>query len=256
MLWYKSWLDTRWRFVVPLVIVVINVWGLLLEYPQAAGVLSSVNVTPDALTRSGALGRTILEEVTAQRTYRGYVWYQWFRNNLTDFGTLFAVLLGSGSLLSAPSGAGTLFTLSLPVSRQRWLVSRVTLGLCELLVLVVLPSLAIVAISPAIGQQYAAVDALVHAFCVFTVSAVFFSLAFLLSAAFPDIWRPFLIAGGTAIALSIGESQLDIYGLFRVMSGGSYFTDGSIPWIGLFISVLSSAALLYAALTIISTREF
>ena len=49
--------------------------------------------------------------------------------------TLFAVLLGTGGLLSQASGGGALFTLSLPVSRNRLLGVRAATGLAELLVL-------------------------------------------------------------------------------------------------------------------------
>jgi hypothetical protein len=34
MLWYKSWLETRWRFIVPLLIVVCSTGGLILLYPR------------------------------------------------------------------------------------------------------------------------------------------------------------------------------------------------------------------------------
>ena len=76
MLWYKSWLDTRWRFLIPLAVLVINIWGLLIEYPHVANLLRTVHIQPDALSESGVLGRQILESVTAERTYRGYIWYQ------------------------------------------------------------------------------------------------------------------------------------------------------------------------------------
>ena len=103
MLWYKSWLDTRWRFLIPLAVLVINIWGLLIEYPHIANLLRTVHIQPDALSESGVLGRQILESVAAERTYGGYIWYQWFRQNLSQLGTLCAVLLGSGSVtLSLP----------------------------------------------------------------------------------------------------------------------------------------------------------
>ena len=30
MLWYKAWLDTRWRFVIPLIVLMVNVWGVVI----------------------------------------------------------------------------------------------------------------------------------------------------------------------------------------------------------------------------------
>ena len=97
MLWYKSWLDTRWRFLIPLAVLVINIWGLLIEYPHIANLLRTVHIQPDALSESGVLGRQILESVAAERTYRGYIFSQWFGQNLVQTWTLFAVLLGSGA---------------------------------------------------------------------------------------------------------------------------------------------------------------
>lgn len=256
MVSYKSWLDTRWRFVIPLVVLVINIWGLLLEYPHIANLLRTVNIRPDALAESGTLGRQILESVSAERTYRGYVWYQWFRENLSQLGTLCAILLGSGSLLAGSSGAGTLFTLSLPASRNRWLMARASVGLLQSLALIVVPSLEIAVISPTIGQHYAVADALIHSLCLFVVCGTFFSLAFLLSTEFTDIWRPLLITGGIAIVLSLVESRYELNGFFRVMSGSSYFFAGSIPWIGLLVSASLSLAMLWGASVNIARKDF
>jgi len=256
MVWYKSWLDTRWRFLIPLGILVVNIWGLILEYPHVAGVLRTVQVQPDALTVSGALGRAILESVAAERTYRGYIWYQWFRNNLSQLGTLFAILLGSGSLLSGSTGTGTMFTLSLPASRTSWLAARAAVGLGESIALAVIPSVAIVVLSPLVGERYAMTDAVVQALCLFVVGAAFFSLAFLLSTMFNDTWRPMLIAGGIAIVVSVCESQFALNGPFRVMSAATYFAAGSLPWIGLLLSATAAAALLYGAARNVARHDF
>ena len=139
------------------------------------------------------------------RNYRGYVWSQWFRQNLPQMWTLFAVLLGTGGLLSQASGGGALFTLSLPVSRSRLLGVRAATGLAELLVLALVPSLLLPLLSPAVGQTYSVGDALVHGVCLFIAGAVFFSLAFLLSTVFSDVWRPLLIVLCVATVLAFGE---------------------------------------------------
>lgn len=256
MPWQKSWLDTRWRFVIPLLVLVLNVWGLLFEYPRVAELLRTVQLQPDALSETGALGRAILESVSAERTYRGYVWYQWFRNNLSQLGTLMAVLLGSGNLLSGSTGAGTLFTLSLPRSRDAWVAARAAVGLGELLILIAIPSLEIVLVSPLIGQSYALSDAAVQVVCAFGVCAAFFSLAVLLSTIFVDTWRPFLIAGGSAVIVSLVESQLALNGPFRVMSGATYFAGGVVPWVGLTISAAIAIGLLYSAAFNLSRQDF
>ena len=254
MLWYKSWLDTRSRYLIGLVLLMIAAAGTVLDYPQVVKLLP-VARTVDA---SGEIGRLIRESAELSREFRGHVWLQWFRQNLTQMGTLFAVLLGSGGLLSQTSG-GALFTLSMPVSRRRILGIRAAAGLAEFLVLVFVPSLLIPLLAPAIGQSYRVGDALVHAACLFIAGAAFFSLAFLLSTVFTDLWRPLLIACSVAVVLAISElavRDLTRYGIFRVMSGEVYFRGGGLPWLGLLASAALSVTMLYAAARNIARQDF
>ena len=178
---------------------------------------------------------------------------------MSQLWTLFAVLLGTGGLLAQASGGGTLFTLSLPVSRNRLLGVRAATGLAELLVLAVIPSLVIPACSPSIGQSYGVGDALIHSACVFIAGSVFFSLAFLLSTVFSDVWRPALIALFVAMVLGLLEQvfrDLSRYSVFVVMSAEVYFRNGGLPWLGLLASAAVSAALLYAAARNVARRDF
>jgi ABC-type transport system involved in multi-copper enzyme maturation permease subunit len=208
---------------------------------------------------SGVVGRAIKEALEVQRDYRGFVWYQWFRGNLAQIGTLIAVLLGSGGLISASAGGATLFTLALPVSRNRLLGVRAAAGLAEFLVLILLPSLLIPLLSPAIGQHYSVVDAVVHAGCVFVAGAVFFSLAFLLSSLFSDFWRPLLLGCAVAMAVGLGEQlfrSISLYGIYGVMAGERYFRSGQVPWLGLLASAAAAAAMIYGAIANIARQDF
>jgi hypothetical protein len=125
-------------------------------------------------------------------------------------------------------------------------------------VLAILPSLAIPLLAPAIGKSYNAGDALVHALCFFIVASMFFCLALLLSTVFSDPWRPLLIALGLAILIGIADQffQLPFIGVFRVMSGESWFRDGRLPWLGLLGSVAASALIYYGALLNLTRRDF
>src|SRR4029077_17132304 len=103
------------------------------------------------LEMDGPLGARLRDAVELSRSYRGYVWAQWNRQNLTEMATLFAVILGSGGPYSQRS---ELFSLSLPVSRQRLLGVRALTGLAELFVIVLVPSLVIPIFSSSVGQSY------------------------------------------------------------------------------------------------------
>ena len=253
MLAYKAWLDTRWRFLIGLALMLVAACGILMTYRQVQALLPTVGAmnVPD-----GPLTAAIEEAVRIQSTYRGFVWSQWFDSNLTTLATLFAALLGSGSPL-ASSGRGVLFSLALPAPRRRWIAARATVGLAELLALVLVPSVAISVFSPFVGEQFAVGDALAFGVCVFAAGCVFFAFAALLSSVFNDMWRPFLLTCLAALTLGIVEVALpDDYGLFAVMSGRTYFETGSLPWLGLLASFAFTAAFVYAAAARVARRDF
>jgi len=255
MLWYKSWLETRWRFMIGLVLLMLSATSAVLIYPQVVKLLPMVSTAE----LSGEMARRVAESAELARNYRSYVWSHWFSANMRQMWTLFAVLLGTGGLLAQSAGGGALFTLSLPVSRNRLLGVRAATGLAELLVLAFVPSLLIPVLSPTIGQAYGVGDALVHSACMFLAGSVFFSLAFLLSTVFSDVWRPLLIVLCAAIVLALSEAffpDLSRYGLFRVMSGEKYFRGDGLPWLGLLAGTALSAAMLYAASKKIARLDF
>ena len=172
MLWYKSWLETRWRFLIGLALLMLlgRRHRLRLSAGDEADSADSA-ISTRAARSAGASKRPS----RLQRDYRGYIWSQWIRQNLTQMATLFAVLLGTGGLLSQRS---ELFTLSLPVSRRRLVSVRAMAGLGELLVIIVVSFLVIPLFSPSVGQRYGVGDGAgpCH-LCLFVASAAFFSLA-------------------------------------------------------------------------------
>jgi ABC-2 type transport system permease protein len=251
MLWYKSWLETRWRFLVGLGLLLCAAAAAVLTYPQVLKLLPQVPANVD-----GVLGERIREAAELARSFRGYVWSSWFRQNLSEGATLFAVLLGTASLLSLSGGA--LFTLSLPVSRRRLVGVRAATGLAELFVLVLIPSLLMPLLAPAIGEHYALGSALIHGLCLFIAASVFFSLALLLSTVFGDLWRPLLIALAVAFALVLVDQFLPspAWSLYDVMSGEAYYRTGRLPWGGLLAASAVSAALHSAAVFSFDRRDF
>ena len=134
MLWYKAWLETRWRFLVGM--------GLLLLFAGlgVAARPAMANMQVEMPNLGGRLGELVREALTLMDSYRGYVWSQWFGKNLLQFWTLFAVLIGAGGLATERAGGVALWTLSLPVTRLRLLSVRAAVGALELLALAVVPS--------------------------------------------------------------------------------------------------------------------
>src|SRR5687768_8797057 len=105
MLWYRSWLETRWRFVIGFVLLTCSAAVAVFWYPSVGEQLSLAQ----SVEIEGILGREIREATELAGEYRGYVWWQWFRQTLRETWTIFAVLLGTGGLLSQSSGGAALF---------------------------------------------------------------------------------------------------------------------------------------------------
>ena len=255
MLWYKAWLETRWRFLIGLAILILSVIGTVLAYPRVEKLLPLV----PAIDTSSLVGQRLKAIADLSGTYGGYIWAQWLRQNMVQMLSLFAALIGTGGLLSQASGGGGLFTLSLPVSRDRLLGVRAATGLTELLVLAFLPSLLLPMLSPSVGQTFGVGAALAHGGCAFVAAAVLFSATSLLSTVFTDVWRPPLMVCGLAAALGVLEpffGDLSRYSLFGLMDGETYFRGSGLPWLGLLASAVVSAAMLFAASRNLARQDF
>ena len=255
MLWYKAWLETRWRFLIGIAILVLSVVGTVLAYPRVERVLPLM----PSVDTSSLVGQRIKAIADLSRTYGGYIWAQWLRQNNVQMLSLFAALLGTGGLLSQAAGGGRLFTLSLPVSRDRLFGVRAATGLTELAILAFVPSLLLPLLSPTVGQTFRIGAALAYGACAFVASTVLFSATSLLSTVFNDIWRPALIVCAVATAIGVYEpflGEISRYSLFGIIDGETYFRDGGLPWLGLLASAAASAAMLVAASRNLARQDF
>jgi ABC-2 type transport system permease protein len=257
MLWHKAWLETRWRFISALLILTVVAGGNVYDYLATRQLLPRLNVTTESpAAEATGLAGAIREAIDIQKDFRGFVWYQAFRQSLSEMGVFFAVLLGCGGLLSESSKGSALFTLSLPVTRKQLLGAKAGLGLAQLFAISIVPPLAISVLAPTIGQRFSAIDAIAHGICIFVVATVFFSLAAFLSTLFADIWRPMLIAIGIACAAAVASFAVPQLSIFSVMNGESYFRNGTLPWAGMLISAVLATALLYSAAETLERRDF
>jgi hypothetical protein len=252
MLFQHAFLETRWRFLVGLVLLPVSAAFVALSYPQVTALSQSVTPAPGT-----ALGREIAEAMELSKTYGGYVWSQWFQQNGAQLAGLFAAIIGTGGLLSQ-TAAARLFTLSLPVSRERLLAARAAAGLGQMLALTVVPALVIVLVSPIVGRSFPLLDALAYALCAFVGSAVFFSVAFFFSSMFGSVWAPIVLTlcSGAALGALDRITGADRFSLIQMVHGESYFKGNGLPWPMLAVSLAVSAALLYSGTRLVARQDF
>ena len=251
MLWQHAFLETRWRFLIGLVVLSVSAAFMALGYPQVIALTQSVTPTPGT-----ALGREVAESIELSKTYGGYVWSQWFQQNGAQLGSFFAAIIGTGGLLSLDAAA-RLFTLSLPISRERLLAARAAAGLGQVLALTFVPALVIVIVSPVIGRGFPVLDALAYALCPFAGCSIFFSLAFLLSSMFANMWAPLVLTlcAGPALAVLDGLAG-GRFSLLRMMHGESYFNGHGLPWLMLLVSAALSLVLLFTGTRLVARQDF
>jgi len=253
MLWHKAWLETKWRFLTGLCVLALLAMGAVFQYPHAKELLPLVAVPQS----DGMVARAIRESVELSQTFRGYVWLHAISQNFLQMGTLFAVLLGSGGLRT--EAVGSLYTLALPFSRRALMTTRAATGLVELFAVIMIPSLLLAVLAPAIGERYPVVDAVVHGVSVFAVTAVFFGLTFWLATAYSDVWRPGLIACGVALGLALCETVLAgtvSFGLFHVARAESYFREARVPWVGLLFATGVAGLMVQRAIVAVERQDF
>jgi hypothetical protein len=252
MLWHTAWRDTRWRFLIGLAILTSIALANILTYPYWQSIVASTAAASNAQI---APDINSIEQVAS--TFRGYVWVQLVRVNLSYLFIVFAVLLGATGPFSQRPGA--IFTLSLPISRRRVCVVRVATDVAELCALGLIPMLLVPLVAPTIGYTYPLADALIQGVQMISGGAVFYCLSLWLATLCDDRWRPIVIPLAVAVLAGLCTNLIPTLAPFSpatVMESESFFRTGVPAWTGICVWLAISAAVLYATLRSLETRDF
>lgn len=245
MLWYKSWVETRWRFAFALsILLIFSLWSVL-RFPNAV--------------QSGV--RDMQQHKHPNAALRGVATYTQVEifEKLTLLWAIFSVMLGTGGLLRERRLGTASFLLSLPISRRRLLAVRCVVSLVEATCLA-LAAYAVVPLAfPLVNQSYSFGLALRYALILAVSGASFVVYGILISALMEGAGWPAIIGASTAfLSLALGElvSAFSRYAPFPVLSGESYFRYGAVPWTGMSISLVIAALMLALVLWIVKWQDF
>ena len=258
MLWHKAWRETRWRFMSALLVLTMMAGSNVFDYLATQRLLPRLNATTETpVAEATGLAGVIREAIEIQKDFRGFIWYQAFRQNLTQMGIFFAVLLGCGGLLNESSKGSALFTLSMPVTRKQLLSARTGTGLAQLfgdLDGAAARHLASRAVDrPALHDRRCPRARSLHLLC---RRRVLQPVVVPLDDLRATSGGRMLIAIGIACALAIASFAVPQLNIFSVMNGESYFKTGSLPWAGFLTSAVIATALLYSAAETLERRDF
>ena len=168
MLLYKAWIETRVRFVAGLIAATI----ICIFYMEQHAWLVQM-WTADMQNPHGY--HTKWEQVGIHE-YGWYLWHYLYDNYLQQVWALFAILFGFGGLIRERNGGTVLFSLGLPVSRRRWLFTRLAVALLESIALSLFAVLVVVIGSAVIHQTFSVSQMLLHT--ALMVGAGVFMIAF------------------------------------------------------------------------------
>jgi len=226
MLWYRAWLETRYRFLIALALLAL--FAVPLRY-LPAGQMNGV----EAASISAA-----------------YV-AAWM------------------SLLFAGAGIGTqsmrkgqarcvLFTLALPVSRLRLLISRAVLGWFEMTVGLGVMLASMWTLIPVIRENVKPADMSGYAITMLACASGLYAINLLLSALFDDAWRVYLGMAllGVLAWIPVHVRVPDAMNLFGAIVGKSPFVTHSISWISVSFSMELAVILVLASWKIAQWREY
>lgn len=261
MLWYKSWLETRFRFLTGAALVSAVCAFFVLWNPFILGTWQEhQQLHPQEAELPWILRAT--------DDYPYFIWHFLFRSMLQQLWVLIALLIGFGGLSreSAQGAAG--FTLSLPVSRRRMVGIRAAVGCIEIAVLGLIPAALIPALSLFIGKPYPAFQGVAHALLMVLGGVVFFSLGVCLSTVIHSEYTPaFVGVAFVAVFYFILQPYADdgapvpfglkLIDVSRIMAGAPYLTSlATYPLWGVGMSLLVAFGLFYLSLRITEKRDY
>jgi len=241
MLWQKSWWETRWFFLYTLAMMnIVSIPFLWL------GMKADPGLPP-------------------QPAHPGMAWMMWFKFLMTGSWPILALLMGmtilkSFPLFDGPPGHPGLFTLSLPITRRKLLLTHWTVVIMEMTLISMIPASLISIISNFNGYWFPMKDAVLFSLFMGIGGTVFVSFSYLLIVIFKN--NAWAIIGPVVVVNILLHWPLSLtrefpwWNIFHVMSGETYFLYGQIPWLGLLASLVVSITIMVVTVRIYDWRDF
>ncbi|HEX3569822.1 MAG TPA: hypothetical protein VHU44_03280 [Acidobacteriaceae bacterium] len=232
MLWYKGWLETRFRLL-----FILAVMGLTVFMQESSRRAHPVSAGKPAMTSFVTL--MFIEVV------------------------LVGAIFGGAGIATQPSftaqrgvHGSTLFTLSLPVSRRRLLLVRAALGWLEAIAAMTLFCAAMWFALPWLRTAMTGFEMVEYLAALLACGSVFYCVAVLLGSFLDDQWR---VWGTMLVAGAFGFASMRLHlpafaDIFRGMS--QLITAHAMPWSVMAFSLGLAALLLAVTARIVQRREY
>jgi hypothetical protein len=235
MLWFKAWLETRWRFGF-LIGSVLMIWLTPLWLPSLGLRLPS-GIPASRLWLGIHLGSVLLYIIAATFLAGSGI------NSQTTYG------------LNSGFHGSMLFTLSLPISRRRLLFVRAGLGALQTVVLVAIMAAFTLFQRP--GSTSAAQSLAYVARAAICTMAVY-ALSVLLACLLDEVWQLMASCLCWTVVLVL-QTRFNIIARLSPLRGMSLISfpiTAPMPWSLLVWSFVLTCGLLYASVLVLQRKEY
>jgi hypothetical protein len=232
MLWMKGWYETRLRFV--LLIVGILIVSAIASADSAA----DANLSAQKLEATTLIGVSVIA----------------------------SIMLAGAGIKTQPGGfrpskglhGSMYYTLSLPVTRRRLFGVRVSLGLALTAVIHVLACSAVWLVRPSIRLLAAPLDLFKHDVVAFFCVVAVYALGVFFATFLDDLYQTWASMFSLMTVIVI-LNRIPLPGWldgFLVLSRASPLVTHTLPWVGMATLLALSAMLLLISIKIIQSREY
>jgi hypothetical protein len=236
MLWFRAWLETKWRVAFTIVWLSFFV-----------GVLATAAANGGDVPGGVAVARLL---------------------NMLAFPCVFVPVWLAGSGVRTQPGFGrsamrgihgsTLFTLSLPVTRARLVLTRGALGLIATAGVLVMLGVATWMLFPPLRANATPIAGLQHLLVVFVCGLAFYGLSILTATVLDDVWHMW---SSTLLILALWAppvrrllpSAVDV---FRPLAESSPLVTHTLPWTAMAAAVVAGGVFVLAAVRVVQTQEY
>jgi hypothetical protein len=229
MIWYRAFLETRGRFC--LALAMLTFMALVFSPRDATKIANS-------FLDSAAANTPLLWGMFAIMMAGAGI------NTQTSFSRRHGV---HGSIF---------YTLSLPVSRRKLLLTRAAVGYAASFLLAIAACLIFWIASPGLRTLVTLDDLLTYATSLFVGTSVFYSFSVLLAIFLDEVWQFYASAALCMAALMIRPFAGTDWDIFRLVGAKSIPAIDGIWWPGFLGCLLLSGFVLLAAVRLVERREY
>ena len=254
---YKTWRETRTRFLTAVIVTVAVCGFFTLAHTWIEGTWQRDLIEHPEYDNPAWFLR-------AMRDYPFFLYHFVYADFFQKIWVFLAVLLGIGGLSREAAHGTAGFTLSLPVSRRRLFATRAFVAVAELVTLAVIALISIVIGSLIMRLPYPIDHGLTHLAVLVLGGLVFLAVSLCLTEFSEGENTPVVIAlGGVGLLYFVMQPYVDgapldwfayPFAVPKLMAGSADITSiGDVAWWGMLASL--AAALLFTAIGIVRTKR-